>query len=431
MVTSHYLGPKKSFRVTLDGDSPFGRMHRMNFINPKTPDMLNVHMALWVGRAMNVAVPYDDFAFVRINGRDIGVMEMTEQIDGTFEQDTSLASHEVPVFKGDFPSAVGRAIPDRRPLWKDARNWAFTGEADSADAVRRLSALIDVIRTTEPPGTPRDTLLPRLIDIDAYLRYAAALQVIGTQHIDNYHNQWLVQDPADGLFFPVLWDPLMLFFPPGEPWYPIHDALAFRLLASPEWRLQRDRNIWKALQELHVGGAFAKEFRRMLDRIAPAVLADRNKCTGITVNAMDVFPYSSVQFAKAADALQSDLAAYWDRLEAQCAIRDLHVRETSEGIHATFNGPCALRLEWPRPATDTTGVNVLPAGASLLRTEDRWILTIVPSVEQRGEGSGSVFADGTWYEPMSVDLTIPFPNVAPAGLRAFNAVTDAPIDLRP
>ena len=431
VVTSHYLGPKKSFRVTFEGDTPFGHMRRMNFINPKTPDMLNVHMALWVGRAMNVAAPFDDFAFVRINGRDIGVMEMTQQIDGGFEQDTSLASREVPVFKGDFPAAVGRSIPDRQPLWKDPHNWVFTGNADSADAVTRLGALIEVIGAAVPPATARDSALQRLIDIEAYLRYAAALQVIGTQHIDNYHNQWLVQDPADSLFFPVLWDPLMLFVPTGEPWYPIHDALAFRVLSEARWRLARDRNIWHALQQLHDGHLFTQEFRRTLDRIRPAVLADRNKCTGITVNSMDVFPYSITQFAKAAGALQRDVASYWDRLEEQCVVRDLEIRTVASGIHVTFRGPCAVRLEWPRNDVDSTGVSALPIGTSLVRAKDRWILTIVPSVEQRGEGSGSPFADGTWFEPLPVDLTFSFPSGAPLELRAFNAVTDAPIDRRP
>lgn len=422
VVTSHYLGAKKSFRVAFEGESPFGRIQRMNFINPKTPDMLNVHMALWLARSMGVAVPYDDFALVSMNGGEPGVFEMTEQIDGTFEQ--GPGGGEVPVFKGDYPAAKDRTIPERRALWKDAAHWVFTGEADSTEAMFTLQRLVRWIGLVDSSDSLRGQL-PELLDIEGYLRYCAALQTIGTLHIDNYHNQWLVMDPAAGRFHPVMWDPLLLFPFDGEPWYPIHDALAYHVLAEPRWRLARDRYIWQALLDLHRRGAFDRELTRMLDRIRPAVLADRSKCTGITDNNMDVFPYSAVQFARAADALRTGMAAYWDRLEQQCTVRELQVTRGAGTLRVRSKGPCALQLSWPEPVRLRTP---LPANAWLDHEKGTTTLTIVPDVEQAGAERGSVFADGSWYEPAPVDLMLVFEGEIPGGLRFANAITGGTLD---
>jgi hypothetical protein len=417
VVTSHFLGSKKSFRVTFEGGSPFGRIRRMNFINPKTPDMLNVHMALWLARSMGAAVPFDDFAVVHMKGRALGVMEMTEQIDGSFEQ--APEGGEVPVFKGDYPPAEGRAVPDRRALWKDAANWVFTGKADSARAGTRLRALVERIGADGDPDSVR-AHLPDLLDVPLYLEYCAALQMMGTLHIDNYHNQWLVLDPVRNTFHPVMWDPLLLFPFDGEPWYPIHDALAFRVLSVPEWRLARDRSVWRALTALDEGGAFDRELSRMLDRIRPAVYRDREKCTGITDNNMDVFPYSLVQFAKAADHLREGMHAYWDRLERRCVVQDLRVERAAQGWHVRFTGPCALQVLWP----DTARLlSPLPSNAWMENEAGSALLTIVPEVEQRGNGRGSAFADGTWYEPKPIDLVLVFDGTAPSLLQIRNAIT--------
>ncbi|HNR53660.1 MAG TPA: hypothetical protein PKJ19_00725, partial [Flavobacteriales bacterium] len=109
-----------------------------------------------------------------------------------------------------------------------------------------MEALVDVIDDSTLTIPVRRDTLAKLIDVDAYARYLAAMLVVNTKHMDQFHNQWLVMSERTGLFYPIFWDALLMFPPEGEPLYFINDALAHWFLRIPEWRLLRDRYAYQA-----------------------------------------------------------------------------------------------------------------------------------------------------------------------------------------
>lgn len=293
VAPTHFMGMKKSFRLNMKGSNPYRPLKSLNVINPKSLNMLNNHLAMWIGGYMGVAVPYDEMVYVRLNGEDHGVMELYEQVNGDFERNRNLSDEQVPVFKGDFPPLKGRELPPHIPIWQNADNWQYASKADPTLANEKLNALVGLLKINRKPALDTLTIsfadsVAQLIDVPDMLRYYAAIKVLNTKHIDNYHNQWLVMN-KNKLFYPVLWDPLMMFAPEGEPWYPIHDALSYHLLSVPEWRVERDRIIHRSLSELYRDSAFVEYFQNARNRLRPSMMADPNKYGSITIDPYDVF----------------------------------------------------------------------------------------------------------------------------------------------
>jgi len=344
-ATTHFLGGKKSFRLSLKKDNPFSPYRRLNFINPKAFNMVNDHLALWIAGRMGVPVPYDDFAFVRINGVDVGVMEVFEQVDKDFERNRHLTDRSVAVFKGDYPPVKGRELPKPLALWADAAHWEYVGGGDSALAHQRLKALVDVVRSKKLTPEQKHDSLPKLIDIDAYLRYYAALKVLNTCHIDDHHNQWLVLSPRTGLFYPVLWDPLMMYPHTDEPLQPVHDALSKLVLMDPAWRSRCDRYVSNAIDDLRSDGTWVKHLNEVADRLEPSVLRDRNKYGQVSSDPADVHRYSFAHWSRSLTSLQHTALTHWEKVKAEMSEVQASAAVHGNSVQVTAQGPNAFRVE--------------------------------------------------------------------------------------
>lgn len=343
-VGTHYLGGKKSMRLTLPRNNPLSPYRRVNLLNPKAIDMLNQHMAYWIGSRMGVAVPWSELVFVDLNGAPHGVHHAIEQVDGDFERNRHLVDREVPVFKGDYPPATGRQRPEGRYLYGDAGFWEYASDADSTQALAQLRRLIAVVNNDTLPDDARLDSLALFIDIDAFVRYHAALKVLHSTHEDNVHNQWLVLSPRSGRFYPVLWDPILLFSK-VDPFYPIHDAIEFHLMRHADLRLQRDRYVVDALKELEGDSLFDRRLDTEIERLLPSVLADRNKHGEITDHAEDVLRFSALHWARACDRLRTGMHAYWRTLEDRMHIDSLVVEREGDVLIARWTGDGVLGYE--------------------------------------------------------------------------------------
>lgn len=422
VTPSHFLGGKKSFRLSLKGSSPWAPYRKLNVINPKAHNLVNNHMATWVAGTMGVPVPMDEMVFARINGRDIGVMELYEQVDGGFMRHRHLWPDEVPVYKGDFPPITDRTLPKGRTLWADAAHWAYESDADSAVAHERLVRLINALRKDTLPLEAHRDSIAALIDVDAWLRYEAALLVLSTVHIDQYHNQWLVLDPRTQRFLPVLWDALMLFSPPGEPLYHVNDAMSWWLLRVPEWRLQRDRHAYAAMRRLARDGAFARHLDDVMDRLRPSVLADRNKHGNVTMLPEDVHRTSLLHVIGSTAGLRRDAQAYWERMMARMERADAQV-ETGAALRVRSAADAPIRLTWSGEARIT--VNGVEHQAVAHGTG--WTHVLHHALRVPEGGKDHPLADKQRYETMPIDVEVSFHGGLPDDLRITNAITDEPV----
>ncbi|MCB0769664.1 MAG: CotH kinase family protein [Flavobacteriales bacterium] len=423
---SHFLGNKRSFRLYLKKKSPLAPYRKLNVINPKSFNMVNNHLGLWIAGRMGVPVPYNEMVFVRLNGEDMGVMEMYEQIDGNFESIRGLAKGDVPVYKGDYPPIVDRGLPEKRTLWRSADNWEFEGDADRTISDAKLRALVDVIDdSTLSIPTRRDTL-STLIDVDAYARYLAALLVVNTKHMDQYHNQWLVMSERTGRFQPVFWDALLMFPPEGEPLYFINDALAHWFLRIPEWRLLRDRYAYAAMRDLHHSGVFMEEYDRTIRSIQPSVLADKNKFGHVTLHAADVHRFSVAHTISSFAGMRRTVNGYWDRLSARLSANTVEFSENGE-LHVRSTSEAPLRLTWA-----ATGVEVplVIAGSDTLAPEamnGSWTIVLHRELGLPEGSWDRPFANWQHYVVRPMDLTLRFPDGMPRKVTITNAITDEEI----
>lgn len=422
VTPSHFLGGKKSFRLSLKGSSPWAPYRKVNVINPKAHNLVNNHMATWVAGTLGVPVPMDEMVFVRMNGRSIGVMELYEQVDGRFARNRHLWPGEVPVYKGDYPPVRGRALPKGRALWADAAHWSYESDADSSLAHARLVRLVRALRKDSLPVEAHRDSIAALIAVDAWLRYEAALLVLSTVHIDQYHNQWLVLDPRSDRFLPVLWDALMLFSPPGEPLYHVNDAMSWWVLRVPEWRLQRDRYAYAAMRRLAREGAFAQRLDEVMERLRPSVLADRNKHGNVTLLPEDVHRTSLLHVIGSTAGLRRDAQAYWERMLARMERTDAQV-ERGEALRVRSAADAPLRLWWSGDARIT--VNGVEQRAEA--DGAGWTQVLHHALRVPEGGKDHPLADRQRFETVPIDAVIAFPGGIPAELRITNAITDEPI----
>jgi len=427
LTPSHFLGNKRSFRLTFKDPPPDLPFRKVNVIDPKSFSMLNNHMGLWVGGTMGVPVPHDELVQVRLNGRDHGVMELYEQPTGPFEEVRGTWDEEVPVYKGDFGPLRGRELGARNLLWSSADHWQYESDADSTLAHARLVALTGLVNDRRLPLEQRRDSLASLLNVDAYLHYLAALWVVNTSHIDQYHNQFLVLDPRTGRFYPILWDALLMYAQPGKPRYYVHDALAYWVLQVPEWRLQRDRYAWSALKELHGAGRFLQHWREQEGRLMPSLLADRNKYANVTLFAEDVHRYSTVHAATSSVSMQEQVRAYWDDLTerlTQCRVR---TERRDNSLLLSTADDCPLELRWP--VIDGVEVLVMVDGRPMApqRQGNMERLVVDRAVSFSG-GKAEPFMEKQQFTVLPLEITLEFIPAMPAGLVITNAITDEKVD---
>lgn len=420
---SHFLGEKKSFRLSMKGSNPWAPYRRVNVINPKAHNLVNNHLAAWVAGTMGVPVPMDEMVFTRINGRDIGVMELYEQVDGRFERNRHLWPEQVPVYKGDFPPITGRALTKGRTLWASAAHWEYSSKADSTIAHATLVRLVSALRKDSTPIAAHRDSIAALIDVDAWLRYEAALLVINTTHVDQYHNQWLVLNPRSGRFYPVLWDALMLFAPPGEPLYYVNDAMSWWIMRIPEWRLQRDRYAREAMQRLHREGEFTRQLDAVIEQIKPSVLADRNKFGNVTQEPEDVHRVSVLHVMGSLAGLRDGAAIHWDRTLNRLERAEAKV-DRGAVLRVRSEAEAPIRLQWSGEPQQVL-VNGVPAEAEPMAAG--WSIVLHRELIAQEGGKDHPLADKQALIVAPLDATIDFIGPIPASLVLTNAITDEAI----
>ena len=423
LTPSHFLGGKRSFRLTFKDPPPQLPFRKVNIINPKSFNMLNNHMGLWVGGFMGVPVPHHELVQVRLNGRDQGVMELYEQPTGDLEEVRGLSQGPVPLYKGDFGPVRGRELGARNLLWTDAAHWQYESKADSAKAHRQLKALVGLLGDRRMPIEQRRDSLSRLVHVELYLRYMAALWLVNTSHIDQYHNQFLVLGPRDDRFHPVLWDALLMYEQPGRPRYFIHDALAYWMLQVPEWRLQRDRYAWEARRTLHGEGRFLQHRDREEERLMPSLLADRNKYANVTLLAEDVHRYSMVHASSSSVTMRDQVSAYWDDLQVRISTCTLKQEWQGNTLGLSTEDECPIVITWP--VNDTLTVAVISEGSQLpverVNGSDR---VVVHRTVRCSGPSPDPFLPAQHYMVDPLRTTLSFVPSVPSGIRINNAITD-------
>lgn len=281
--------------VAHKNSTAFGPFEKIRFTTPRA-DLLSGMLANWIAGRIGVPVPWKDLVYLRKNGRDAGIHEVTEVVASTYEDHRNI---------GEAPVAVFISGTTGDP-WQGAENWDPNGADDAAR--RQLNELITLVNdTTSPPVDLRERATA-VMDVEAFIRYYAALQVLGVGE-GGQVRQALVLGPRTGLFYPVLLDAPLV--PEENTGIAYQDRLEARLMSISEHRSERDRMVREAITELHAGGAFEQRVDELAAQVAPSLVSVG--ATRRPLFSMQDVDHSASSLQWSADALRSRVTSYWDR----------------------------------------------------------------------------------------------------------------------
>jgi hypothetical protein len=286
-------------------DRPFEPYERILLAPPST-DILGGQLALWIAGRMGVPVPASELVYLIRDGSDAGIHEVFEFVDGSFEQYRNISDARVAV----YAPASGT-----HEAWSEVANWQVRGKEDR-EATARLGTLIVALNDTTISNAERRRQLEILLDVDAFLRYLATMQML---RADGTEAQMaLVDNPRIQRFYPVLTYAPLVPVITDEAAGPKDDPLARALLSVSDWRSERDRLVAQGLRELHVSGQFMQQLDAMAGQVAPS-LATSSVAGRRPLFSMRDADLSAATLQWSADGLRSRVTSHWERLSTALA----------------------------------------------------------------------------------------------------------------
>lgn len=281
---------KRSFQVRFDAPPNELPFRSIEVLNPVSADMLQEHMALWIAGEMGVGVPYDGLFVLRINDQDIGVMEIRELIGSDMEQARGLSR---------FPVAVSECD----------ENAGFPTKDSLANI--RAASLVNALNDQRLTAYARRDSIAMAVDVDAVLRYVAALEVL---HMNNTEHCW-VFGTRSGTFYPVMCRASIM----EDDVEAIADSIAVAPLMQlyqvvekePEWRTRKEQLVRDAKAHLLENDLFLDKWRQAEARLIPSLLRDREKHTRIIVGDGNTYGYSIRRAVRTSATFRDKALAYW------------------------------------------------------------------------------------------------------------------------
>jgi hypothetical protein len=279
--------------------APFGPYTLLDLHADAVPVLLGDQLANWIAGRMGVAVPWSHLLQLELDGRSEGLHRMAERLVPEFEQYRHIHSETVPLFlptNNDDP-------------WRSVDAW--TTMAATATEQALLADLLRVLNDTILPVGTRREHLERLVDVDGFIRLAAALDMVGaSQHAGV--RVALVLGPRTGRFYPVL---------DRTPLVPTEAAveggikrLLAPFMAVQAWRTQRDELVRQALLDFHSNGAFHARMDELAKLVRPAPVVSGQRRRPLFSGTDPGLGAAELQWS--AEDLRSRVVAHWDRLAA-------------------------------------------------------------------------------------------------------------------
>ena len=343
----HWGGEKKSLRVYFKNESPFGSIKQMNFINPKTYQLTNDHVAVWIGKMIGTSTLYNEMVFLKVNGKNYGVMEMVEQPTESYSINAGKSDKGVILYKGDYltdKSGKSKSVL----LWKDVDNWRLKGKRPDDKARIKLSSLINMLNNDSIPLKKRFQAIEEHVLVDDYLKYYAALTAVNTMHIDQAHNQIIVFNEDQEKYYPVLWDPTFMWAQDPNHYYNFYDPLSYYMLQNPIWRENRDRYIYSFLTEYYDSGDFITFHKQLEDMLWESVKQDHKKCNPVGSKLDYVYRFSNSIFLHSNIKIRKIADDYYQSLKQDMSnfhIERIETKDSLIQIDYATNSPLILKIE--------------------------------------------------------------------------------------
>ncbi len=292
-------GDRTIIEIDSSSRTPFGPFTKLVIESPGA-DLLGGPLALWIAGRIGVPIPFHTLVQLHRDGSDVGVHQLKEYVDHTFERDRNLTGSDVNVVR------VKDGLDPEIDPWGSTDHWDLPADGDAA---KQFTSLIEVINDSLITPADRRSQMELLIEVDAFNAFHAAAFMLGATREDPA-SMVLVLDPRTLKYYPVLTD---------APLVPSADGtiagegylIEKRMMAISDWRSQRDGLVKDALQEIHASGAFDRKLTALSGSVRPSAKAVGNSRRPLFSMQGSA---SSAGLQWSADDIRKRVAAHWDRI---------------------------------------------------------------------------------------------------------------------
>jgi hypothetical protein len=286
---NHWAFPQKSWRVKLKRKARYSGMRQFNLYLPRSqsqiPDFLGYAIAHEMG---GLVVPTAYPVHLRINRQFAGMRVFLEQVNEEFFSTHQIAADRL--FIGDIDYRDVYQYEVREQLFKELTGWEVLPVQKGGDSSKEpLKALIEALPLATTDTAAFKASVERVLDVSSTLRYMAYLEIVGSVHADETHNQRYYFDSTSRKLRPIVWDPVAYYRDEIEGIDFAPNGLFKALLQIPEYREEKNRFIWEAI----TGNVSADRVQSMIsesaDRIRPEIEASPQKVYTFRSN-LDILP---------------------------------------------------------------------------------------------------------------------------------------------
>lgn len=248
---NHWAMPQKSWRIQLRKDRLFGGRDTFNLYLPRTSSQVADYIGYTMGQRMGLLTPQAYPVHFRLNRRFDGSRVLLEQVDQSFLANRNLDPWYI--FVGDINTNQIYGGEKRRLLFHSPKSWEVVapnmdrGVADSDMGERKVLHQLSSILNRD--RSPHDFVeqISKILDVESTLRYMALLDIVGSVHIDDTHNQKWYLNPRSGALTPIVWDTAAYMWGDLKPLSNPSNVLFQRLLQIPEFHARKNKIMWDAI----------------------------------------------------------------------------------------------------------------------------------------------------------------------------------------
>jgi CotH kinase protein len=269
---NHWAFSQRSWRIKLRKNDKFNGMRYFNLYLPRSKNQITDFLGYQVAEAMGgLLVPQAFPAHFRLNRKFDGMRVFLEQVNQDFLKNRGIESSKIFIGDIDFNDIYGTVPRDQ--LFSSSKGWEVvtaTKEAPSnSSEIEVLIKTLDLVR--DNPKLFKEQIV-KVLDVSAMLRYMAFLEIVGSIHIDETHNQKLYLDNSTNLLKPIVWDPVPYYWGFRKNIDLAPNRLFRSLLQIPEFREEKNRYIWEAINDF--GSLTSQKFEEMLSHAFKDIKAD-------------------------------------------------------------------------------------------------------------------------------------------------------------
>lgn len=408
---NHWMFPAKSWRVELRKGKLWNGVGSFNLVLPRTENQIMEYFGYWMGQQAGVIAPRAFPVHLRINRQFDGMRFFLDQPNQDFLYALKLKQGRL--YEGDIDTELLYGNKRRPRLFEDWKAW----QLDEADIDRGavtpdvygkepIFNAVEALKSSDPDQL-RITL-PNLFDIEEELRYMALLDLVGSRHVDDSHNQRFYLDPTTGLLRPIVWDILPYYwFNPKDGVDIGSNLLIRRILLVPEFRERKNKFLWEFVHGPLSAEVVKKRFAEEVEKVKPDLLSMPIKVVATHEN-IGVLSNAAWE-------------GYVREVPSQIETRVERVKEVLRSIHPTFYLK-GESIVVQNPSNSTFRIKEISCGGTKLSENPLDVL--VPSlVTLKSDGKRLAPVPGAVEVDIAALLSCVQANVASVAVKGINGVT--------